>query len=151
MRKLQMMALLMSGMVLTGVFAGVNTAQADAKTEITLWHYFSTEGSQQTFQKYVDEFNAQSDKTEVKVTVLPFADFKKQLTVGAAASSLPDLAMIDNCDTVSYAAMGILEDITDKVENWKSYQNYFPEILNTCKYEDKVYGMPLQSNNLEII
>lgn len=151
MRKLQMMALLMSGMVLTGVFAGVNTAQADAKTEITLWHYFSTEGSQQRLQEYVDEFNAQSDKTEVKVTVLPFADFKKQLTVGAAASSLPDLAMIDNCDTVSYAAMGILEDITDKVENWKSYQNYFPEILNTCKYEDKVYGMPLQSNNLEII
>ncbi|MFR3493260.1 MAG: extracellular solute-binding protein [Blautia sp.] len=107
------------------VFAGVNTAQADAKTEITLWHYFSTEGSQQRLQEYVDEFNAQSDKTEVKVTVLPFADFKKQLTVGAAASSLPDLAMIDNCDTVSYAAMGILEDITDKVENWKSYQNYF--------------------------
>lgn len=151
MRKKQMMALLMSGMVLTGVFAGVNTAQADTKTEITLWHYFSTEGSQQRFQEYVDEFNAQSDKTEVKVTVLPFADFKKQLTVGAAASSLPDLAMIDNCDTVSYAAMGILEDITDKVENWESYQNYFPEILNTCKYEDKVYGMPLQSNNLEII
>ena len=151
MRKKQMMALLMSGMVLTGVFAGVNTAQADAKTEINLWHYFSTEGSQQKFQEYVDEFNAQSDKTEVKVTVLPFADFKKQLTVGAAASSLPDLAMIDNCDTVSYAAMGILEDITDKVENWESYQNYFPEILNTCKYEDKVYGMPLQSNNLEII
>lgn len=119
MRKKQMMALLMSGMVLTGVFAGVNTAQ--------------------------------SDKTEVKVTVLPFADFKKQLTVGAAASSLPDLAMIDNCDTVSYAAMGILEDITDKVENWESYQSYFPEILNTCKYEDKVYGMPLESNNLEII
>lgn len=151
MRKKQMMALLMSGMVLTGVFAGVNTAQADAKTEINLWHYFSTEGSQQRFQEYVDEFNAQSDKTEVKVTVLPFADFKKQLTVGAAASSLPDLAMIDNCDTVSYAAMGILEDITDKVENWESYQNYFPEILSTCKYEDKVYGMPLQSNNLEII
>lgn len=151
MRKKQMMALLMSGMVLTGVFAGVNTAQADAKTEINLWHYFSTEGSQQKFQEHVDEFNAQSDKTEVKVTVLPFADFKKQLTVGAAASSLPDLAMIDNCDTVSYAAMGILEDITDEVENWKSYQNYFPEILNTCKYEDKVYGMPLESNNLEII
>ena len=151
MRKKQMMALLMSGMVLTGVFAGVNTAQADAKTEINLWHYFSTEGSQQKFQEYVDEFNAQSDKTEVKVTVLPFADFKKQLTVGAAASSLPDLAMIDNCDTVSYAAMGILEDITDEVENWKSYQNYFPEILNTCKYEDKVYGMPLESNSLEII
>lgn len=51
MRKKQMMALLMSGMVLTGVFAGVNTAQADAKTEITLWHYFSTEGSQQRFQE----------------------------------------------------------------------------------------------------
>ena len=52
MRKLQMMALLMSGMVLTGVFAGVNTAQADAKTEITLWHYFSSlnEKVNSTFQ-----------------------------------------------------------------------------------------------------
>ena len=151
MRKKQMMALIMSGMVLTGVFAGVNTAQAAEKTEINLWHYFSTERSQQKFQEYVDEFNAQSETTEVKVTVLPFADFKKQLTVGAAASSLPDLAMIDNCDTVSYAAMGILEDVTDQVKEWESYQKYFPEILNTCTYEDKVYGMPLESNNLEII
>ena len=54
MRKKQMMALLMSGMVLTGVFAGVNTAQADAKTEITLWHYFSTEGSQQRLLSFLE-------------------------------------------------------------------------------------------------
>ena len=121
------------------------------KTEITVWHYFSTEGSANHFQEYVDEFNNQSDTTHVNVTVLPFADFKKQLTVSASASALPDLAMIDNCDTVSYAAMGILEDITSEVQNWDSYKNYFPEILNTCKYEGKVYGMPMESNNLEII
>lgn len=121
------------------------------KTVIQLWHYFSTEGSQEKFREYVDEFNAQSATTEVQVTVLPYADFKKQITVGAAASSLPDLAMIDNCDTVSFAAMGILEDITDTVSGWDSTQKYFDEIMATCTYEDKIYGLPLESNNLEII
>ena len=126
-------------------------AASGEKTTIKLWHYFSTEGSQEKFQEYVDEFNAQSDTTQVEVTVLPYADFKKQLTVGAAASSLPDLAMIDNCDTVSFAAMGILEDVTEEVSSWEITQKYFPEIMATCTYEDKIYGMPLESNNLEII
>ena len=150
MKRRQLTAMAMTALMLTGAL-GVQTVHAEEKTQINLWHYFSTEGSSEKLQGYVDEFNAQSETTEVKVTVLPFADFKKQLTVGAAASALPDLAMIDNCDTVSYAAMGILEDVTEEVQQWESYKKYFPEILATCTYEDKVYGMPLESNNLEII
>ena len=121
------------------------------KTNIQLWHYFSTEGSQQKFLDYVKEFNAQSKTTEVTVTVLPFADFKTKLTVSASANSLPDLAMIDNCDTVSYAAMGILENVAGEVSGWESVKKYYPEIMATCKYKDGIYGLPLESNNLEVI
>ena len=61
------------------------------------------------FQKWVDEYNAQSDTAFVKVTVLPFADFKKQLSMSAVADSLPDMVFIDNCDCAAYSAMGILK------------------------------------------
>lgn len=130
--------------------SGSSTATTE-KTTIQLWHYFSTEGSQQKFLSYVNEFNAQSKTTEVKVTVLPFADFKTKLTVSASANSLPDLAMIDNCDTVSYAAMGILEDVSSQVSDWESVKKYYKDIMATCEYKDGIYGLPLESNNLEII
>ncbi|MDD3141680.1 MAG: sugar ABC transporter substrate-binding protein [Lachnospiraceae bacterium] len=165
MKKL-LVAILISSMAV-GLFAGCGssttketaaptgaveaTSTPTEKTEINLWHYYSTEGSQLKFQEYIDEFNAQSETTTVKVTVLPFADFKTQLTIGAAADSLPDLAMIDNCDCVAYAAMGMFEDITDVVSGWENTKNYFPEILGTCKFEDRIYALPLESNNLEII
>ncbi|MDY3918350.1 MAG: sugar ABC transporter substrate-binding protein [Candidatus Limivivens sp.] len=145
------LAAVLSTAMAVSLMSGMAVSAEEGKTEITLWHYFSTEGSQQKLQEYVDEFNAQSEKTHVNVTVLPFADFKTQLTVGAAADSLPDLCMIDNCDNVAYSAMGMFEDITDVVEGWESYQNFMPEILESCKYEGRVYALPMESNNLEII
>ena len=48
---------------------------------------------------------------------IPFADFKKQLSIGASAE-LPDLVIIDSPDHASYAAMGIFADISDKVSDW---------------------------------
>ena len=69
---------------------------AQGKQEINIWHYFGTESIQVEFQKWVDEYNAQSDTAFVKVTVLPFADFKKQLSMSAVADSLPDMVFIDN-------------------------------------------------------
>ena len=60
---------------------------AQGKQEINIWHYFGTESMQVEFQKWVDEYNAQSDTAFVKVTVLPFADFKKQLSMSAVADS----------------------------------------------------------------
>lgn len=159
------LAIFLSALMAVGLLAGCSSggdsstaassagtaSTASGKTEITLWHYFSTEGSADKFQEYVDEFNAQSENTHVNITVLPYADFKTQLTVGAAAESLPDLAMIDNCDTVSFAAMGILEDVTEEVSSWDVTERYFDQIMATCTYDGKIYGMPLESNNLEII
>ena len=65
-------------------------AGSEGKQEINVWHYFGTESIQLEFQKFVDEYNAQCDTAVVKVTVLPIADFKKQLSMSAVADSLPD-------------------------------------------------------------
>lgn len=92
-----------------GQTAGQTTAAngSQEKQEINIWHYFGTESIQVEFQKWVDEYNAQCDTAFIKVTVLPFADFKKQLSMSAVADSLPDMVFIDNCDCAAYSAMGI--------------------------------------------
>ncbi len=121
---------------------------AQGKQEINIWHYFGTESIQVEFQKWVDEYNAQSDTAFVKVTVLPFADFKKQLSMSAVADSLPDMVFIDNCDCAAYSAMGIFEDITDRVAQFPQFDEYYDQIMATCTYDGKVYALPAESNCL---
>lgn len=136
---------------LSSVFAQGQQDVQDGKTQLSLWHYFSTEHIQVKFQEYIDTYNAQSPNSEITVSILPFADFKTQLSVGAAAGELPDIVIIDNCDTVAYAAMGMFADITEEVSSWQVVDDYFPEILSTGKYKGRIYALPIESNNLEIM
>ena len=81
---------------------------------------------------------------------IPFADFKKQLSIGAAASELPDIVIIDNPDHASYSAMGIFADITDKLASWPDLKQYFEGPLNSCKLKGRLYGIPFGSNCLSL-
>ena len=128
--------------------AHTEAADTGGKTEINIWHYFGTESIQVEFQKWVDEYNTQSDTAYVKVTVLPFADFKKQLSMSAVADSLPDMVFIDNCDNAAYSAMGIFADITDRVKEFPQFDDYYDQIMATCTYDGKIYALPAESNCL---
>lgn len=80
----------------------------------------------------------------VEAKYVPFADFKKQLSIGASADELPDIVILDNPDHASYAAMGIFADLTDKFD----VSNYYDGPVNSCKLDDKLYGVPFGSNCL---
>ena len=86
----------------------------------------------------------------VSAKYIPFADFKKQLSIGASAAELPDLVIIDSPDHASYAAMGIFADISDKVSDWDGIDQYYEGPLNSCKLDDKLYGLPFGSNCLAL-
>jgi hypothetical protein len=64
----------------------------------------------------IEEFNGSQENITVEAKYVPFADFKKQLSIGASADELPDLVILDNPDHAAYAAMGIFADITDKFD-----------------------------------
>src|SRR2546423_4444266 len=49
---------------------------------------------------------------------IPFNDFRQQLIQGAAAGDLPDIAIIDNPDFHSFAALGVLADLTEEIKAW---------------------------------
>ena len=119
-------------------------ASDDASGDVTIWYYWETPGHQEALDHIIQEFNGQQDKIKVQAKYVPFADFKKQLSVGASAGELPDIVILDNPDHASYAAMGIFADITDRFD----VSTYYPGPVNSCTLDGKLYGVPFGSNDL---
>ena len=113
---------LLTGMVSVGAFA------EGASGDVEIWYYWETEGHQKALSHIIEEFNASQSAIKVSAKYVPFADFKKQLSIGAAADALPDLVILDNPDHAAYAAMGVFADITGKFD----VSPYYPGPVNSC-------------------
>ena len=135
-------------LLLTTVLAcsmlGTTAYAEEASGDVTIWYYWETEGHQKALNHIIEEFNGSQDSITVEAKYVPFADFKKQLSIGASADELPDLVILDNPDHAAYAAMGIFADITDKFD----VSNYYEGPVNSCTLDGKLYGVPFGSNDL---
>lgn len=124
--------------------AEADTSDASAEGTVTIWYYWETEGHQEALNHIIDEFNSSQSGLTVEAKYVPFADFKKQLSIGASASELPDLVILDNPDHASYAAMGIFADLTGRFD----VSTYYDGPVNSCTLDGKLYGVPFGSNDL---
>ena len=135
-------------LLLTAVLAcsmlGTAAYAEEASGDVTIWYYWETEGHQKALNHIIEELNGSQDSITVEAKYVPFADFKKQLSIGASADELPDLVILDNPDHAAYAAMGIFADITDKFD----VSNYYEGPVNSCTLDGKLYGVPFGSNDL---
>ncbi|MDE5718480.1 MAG: extracellular solute-binding protein, partial [Lachnospiraceae bacterium] len=122
------------------------TASSDGAQEVTIWYYWENEGHQVTLDQLIQEYNGSQDQYEVNAKYVPFADFKKQLSIGASADELPDIAILDSPDHASYVAMGIFEDLTGKFD----VSNYYEGTVNSCTVDGKLYGVPFGANCLAL-
>lgn len=128
---------------------GGETQETEAEGEtqdVTIWYYWETEGHQVALDKVIQDYNDSQDDYEVTAKYVPFADFKKQLSIGASADELPDIAILDSPDHASYATMGIFEDLTGKFD----VDNYYEGTVNSCTLDGKLYGVPFGANCLAL-
>ncbi len=129
-----------------GTQADTTAAPAAEKKNIVLWYYWETESHQVALDKVIQQFNTSQANITVEAKYVPFADFKKQLSIGASASELPDMVIIDNPDHAAYAEMGIFADITGKID----LSGYYEGPVASCTLNDKLYGVPFGSNCLAL-
>lgn len=149
----KVLALGLAAIMAIGVLTGCG-ASDDAKEEetgssaksVTIWYYWETEGHQVALDKVIKDYNASQDTYEVTAKYVPFADFKKQLSIGASADELPDIAILDSPDHASYAKMGIFEDLTGKFD----VDDYYEGTVNSCTIDEKLYGVPFGANCLAL-
>ena len=121
----------------------------DGKTVIKVWHYFT--GKQKTeFESLAETYNKTQSKVKVVTEYVPFDEIKKQLSVGVAGGTLPDIVFMDSVDNASFAAMGVLEDLTDRINQWGQAENFYEGPLNSTKYNGRYYGLPYETNCLAL-
>lgn len=116
----------------------------DGRQEVSLWYYWETESHQQAIDKVIRDYNSSQNEIIVETRYVPFADFKKQLSIGASADELPDIAILDSSDHASYASMGIFADLTGKFDT----SGYYAQAVESCTLGGKLYGVPSGVNCL---
>ena len=125
-------------------------APAAATIAMTWWDYMgdSTSANGSAVDAQLAKYNESQSAVKVERTNIPFADLKQKLLQGAAAGQLPDTVIIDNPDHSSFAALGVLADLTDRITTWGKGGDYFPGPWASTVYQDKNYGVPDNSNCL---
>lgn len=142
--KRRKIALFAAGALALSIFGG--TVNVSAAEDITLWYYWETEGHQKALDEMIATYNESQDAYNVTAKYVPFADFKKQLSIGASASELPDLVILDSPDHASYASMGIFADLTDKFD----VSTYYEGPVASATLDDTLYGVPFGCNCLAL-
>jgi multiple sugar transport system substrate-binding protein len=123
-----------------------SSASASGKKTVTFWFYMENRLQQEALKSGIDGFNRSQNEIEVVSRYIPFADFKKQLSIGVAASELPDIVIIDGPDHASYAAMGIFADVTGRID----VSQFYDGPMASCTLDNKIYGVPFGSNCLAL-
>lgn len=123
--------------------------KAAGKITLTWWDYFQ-DTNEKAVKDRIERYKAVKPNVTITRTYQPFPQLKQKLLQGATAGDLPDMVVIDNPDHSSFAALGVLTDISDQVKSWGQRDAYFEGPFNSTVYKDKVYGIPDNSNCLAL-
>jgi multiple sugar transport system substrate-binding protein len=123
-------------------------AASGAATTLTWWDYYAEGANADAMQSQLKRYTDSHPNITIQRTAIPFADLKQKLLQGAAAGALPDIVVIDNPDHSAFAALGVLEDVTDRVKTWGQADKYFQGPWASTTYQGKNYGIPDNSNCL---
>lgn len=150
MRKKLILLVLLGLVSLTGCVQMMPPEQgetAHVRNQVNIWHYWGDERQQQELRDVIEAYNASQDDQEVLLTYVPFEDFRKKLSVGAASGDLPDIAILALPDHAYYASIGIFADLGDRMD----LSGYYPDAVTSCTIDGRLYGVPFGSNCLALI
>lgn len=121
------------------------------KEQLVIWCYYETDAQQQAMDELTSGFNAVSSAYTIQWEYVPMTDFSKRLSMGYTENALPDLVLMDNPDMPYYIKTGVLADITDLEEELRIREEYYSVLLDTIYDNDKLYGLPLNCNNVALL
>ncbi len=143
-------AAMFTGCASSGGSSTTTSGDSSKPTTLQMWYHISPDQAK-VLLTFLDEYQSANPNIKIETQSVPFQEMKKQLSIGTAAGQLPDLALCDTVDNVSFAAMGVADDITTEVNAWGDIDNFYPGPKSSGMYNDKYYGLPFYSNCLSIM
>lgn len=127
---------------------GGNTDSADGDITLEVWDYLGQGVSNTAMDSAVAAFEEANPGITVNRTSFAFADLSKSIVQGGVGGQVPDVAIVDVVDTQNFAALGLLQDVTDTVADRQA--EFFEGPWQSTQFDGKTYGLPLNSNNLAL-
>jgi len=124
--------------------------QAQART-ISLWHVFNLE-TEAYMREGVRDWNAQNPNQRIEERIIPFAQYRTELVRAIATGDVPDLCVIDNPDTPSFAAQNQLTDLTQRVATSERIRAsvYHTGPWSTAQWRGRTFAVPRDSNTIAL-
>ncbi len=115
-----------------------DTTATDDGTTVTMW----TRAPTATFtQTLIDAYNS-SHKNQVKLTTIPADSYQQKVGTAAGAKQLPDVLASDVVYAPNYAAKGVYQDVTARVDKLPFKATLAPAHMKAATYNGKVFGVP---------
>jgi multiple sugar transport system substrate-binding protein len=125
--------------------AGGTTASASASAAagggitMTMW---GRSVDQKVYEAVVAEWN-KTHANQIKLTLIPPAEYIAKVTAAAAGGQLPDLLDVDLIYMPDFINQGLLQPITEKVNGYAHKADLSPGHVQVSTSDDgKIYGVP---------
>ena len=135
-------ALAAAGIILAGCSSSSGSGGDASGGTVTLW---ARDSQSRFMQQLADEFNKTHD-TQVKVTLVPAAEYVQKFGTAAAGGSAPDVASIDLVYVPYFASVGALTDISDNWNQLSYKDDMSPGHVAQGVYDDGVYSVPFSAD-----
>lgn len=130
--------------------AAPSIVRAQGRT-LALWHVFNLE-TEAYMREGVRTWNAANPNVRIEERIIPFAQYRTELVRAIATGDVPDLCVIDNPDTPSFAAQNQLTDLSARVAASARIkgERYLPGPWSTTQWRGRTVGVPRDSNTLGV-
>jgi multiple sugar transport system substrate-binding protein len=118
---------------------------------LALWHIFNLE-TEAYMREGVRTWNAANAGARIEERIIPFAQYRTELVRAIATGDVPDLCVIDNPDTPSFAAQNQLTDLTARVAASARIKGdaYLPGPWSTTQWRGRTFAVPRDSNTIAL-
>lgn len=115
---------------------------------LNLMHYSTSEesegnGGSDGFRTMIANWKEAHPDIDLQENVLANDEYKTQIATMAAAGDLPDVFLLQGMNTKSWAAQGLILDMTDIIKESPYYADYNQDYFTPFKDGDKLYGLPV--------
>jgi multiple sugar transport system substrate-binding protein len=128
-----------------GLGLGCGGGQSERAT-LTIWQTYNDE-EYLVFKDIVEGFKTAHPGITIDVVRLPFAGAEPKIQTALTTRTEPDIARVDVSFLAKLAAKNALLDIGQYVPS-EFRDEILPVALSSCYFEDKLWGLPDQTNGL---
>lgn len=147
-RWLLMLAALAAALVGCSWGTGQGSENPAERTEV-VWAFWGDPEEVRINEEVIRRFEAAHPEITIKVRHEPWDNYFNTVAPSLQTDNPPDVLFLFNIP--SYAKDGVLENIQPYIDRHKiDLQDYWPELLDTYRYEGDLYGLP-RDNDTSVV